>query len=120
MQWKVRQIYALDAFRCLETGPSRSSNHCRSLLCAVALPSVYTPESVEKLEEAAAGLAGLATGLSAYNSDQLRADLQELQEELEIGKDIAEERRLEEGILTETKSLLVLQARRHAAELPRA
>jgi hypothetical protein len=57
--------------------------------------------------------------MSAYGSGQLHEDLQELQEELETCKAIAEEQRLEEEILTETKSLLVLQARRHAAELPR-
>ena len=56
---------------------------------------------------------------SAYGSTRLTEDLHELQEELEVAKSIAEEERLEREILVETKSLLILQSQRHAAELPR-
>eukprot|EP01043_Picozoa_sp_COSAG02_P070498 COSAG02_NODE_12507_length_1535_cov_1.603064_1_plen_91_part_00 len=55
---------------------------------------------------------------SAYGSTRLIEDLHELQEELEVAKIIAEEKRLETEILVETKSLLVLQSQRHAAEFP--
>jgi hypothetical protein len=86
-----------------------------------ALPDEYTPESVEKLDRVATVLTDIGIKLSgAYGPAQLREDLQELQEEIQITKAIAEEQRLEKEILTETKSLLVLQSQRHAAELPRA
>lgn len=83
------------------------------------LPDEYTPESLEELERVAAALKGLASNMSStYEATRLIEDLHELQEELEITKAIAEEERLEMEVLLETKSLLVLQSQRHAAELP--
>ena len=83
------------------------------------LPDEYTPESLEELERVAAVLKGLASKMSStYGATRLIEDLHELQEELEITKAIAEEERLEMEVLLETKSLLVLQSQRHAAELP--
>ena len=56
---------------------------------------------------------------SAYEPKGLIEDLHELQEEIEVAKAIAEEEQSEREVLVETKSLLVLQSQRHAAELPR-
>lgn len=55
----------------------------------------------------------------AYEPKRLIEDLHELQEEIEVAKAIAEEEQSEREVLVETKSLLVLQSQRHAAELPR-
>lgn len=55
---------------------------------------------------------------SAYEPTRLIEDLHELHEELEVAKAIAQEEQSEREVLVETKSLLVLQSQRHAAELP--
>ena len=83
-------------------------------------PPEYTPAVIEALALAAAKIEGLSAHIAgSYCEAKLRESARELAEEIEVSRAIAEEERLEAGILAETRSLLVLQAQRHELELPR-
>ena len=85
-----------------------------------SLPPEYTPAVIEALAVAAAKIEGLSAHIAgSYCEAKLRESARELAEEIEVSRAIAEEERLEAGILAETRSLLVLQAQRHELELPR-
>ena len=85
-----------------------------------SLPPEYTPAVIEALALAAAKIEGLSAHIAgSYCEAKLRESARELAEEIEVSRAIAEEERLEAGILAETRSLLVLQAQRHELELPR-
>ena len=85
-----------------------------------SLPPEYTPAAIDALALAAAKIEGLSAHIAgSYCEAKLRENARELAEEIEVSRAIAEEERLEAGILAETRSLLVLQAQRHELELPR-
>ena len=74
---------------------------------------------MQDLEVVARSLTTLCTRMGRCSLDYLEEELEELKEEQHINVAIKAEEQMEADILEETRLLLVLQAKRHAAELPR-
>ena len=82
--------------------------------------TLYSPGAIDKLAAVNRRLEALGLKGSACSLRRLISDLDEAKEQHQFNQAMIAEAALEKEILAETENLLILQAQRHAVELPRA